>query len=472
MDSADVQKEFEPFRRKMQAKGLHEQVIDLFQEYYLRLRSGVSQALIGEQDINPVQEGKISELQDLGQDEYDLGLGSLHEVVMIKLNGGLGTSMGMPYAKSLLKVKSELTFLDLILEQARVAQEKSGTGSLALMNSFNTQQDTLDYLQSKGLSQSELPFCFMQNMYPKVDAQTLQPASSPQDPDLEWNPPGHGDIYAALVTSGVLDQLLQQGKRFAFISNADNLGAVIHPAILGYIRRRELPFLMEVARRTESDKKGGHLALTNDGRLILREIAQCPESDMGAFQDVQRHGYFNTNNIWLDLQKLKDYVQNRGLPRLPLIVNPKTLDPRDGGSARVYQLETAMGAAISEFENSGAILVGRDRFIPVKKTNDLLAVRSDCYILSRGYQLLPHPQRDLPQIEIDLDSEFYKLVDQFEARFPYGPPSLLQCRYLQVKGDIMFEQDVICQAKVELINRSGQQQKIQAGSLLKGVLEF
>ncbi|MFP4629936.1 MAG: UTP--glucose-1-phosphate uridylyltransferase [Desulfohalobiaceae bacterium] len=472
MDSADVQKEFEPFRRKMQAKGLHEQVIDLFQEYYLRLRSGVSQALIGEQDINPVQEGKISELQDLGQDEYDLGLGSLHEVVMIKLNGGLGTSMGMPYAKSLLKVKSELTFLDLILEQARVAQEKSGTGSLALMNSFNTQQDTLDYLQSKGLSQSELPFCFMQNMYPKVDAQTLQPASSPQDPDLEWNPPGHGDIYAALVTSGVLDQLLQQGKRFAFISNADNLGAVIHPAILGYIRRRELPFLMEVARRTESDKKGGHLALTNDGRLILREIAQCPESDMGAFQDVQRHGYFNTNNIWLDLQKLKDYVQNRGLPRLPLIVNPKTLDPRDEGSARVYQLETAMGAAISEFENSGAILVGRDRFIPVKKTNDLLAVRSDCYILSRGYQLLPHPQRDLPQIEIDLDSEFYKLVDQFEARFPYGPPSLLQCRYLQVKGDIMFEQDVICQAKVELINRSGQQQKIQAGSLLKGVLEF
>ncbi|MFP4212722.1 MAG: UTP--glucose-1-phosphate uridylyltransferase [Desulfohalobiaceae bacterium] len=472
MDSADVQKEFEPFRRKMQAKGLHEQVIDLFQEYYLRLRSGVSQALIGEQDINPVQEGKISELQDLGQDEYDLGLGSLHEVVMIKLNGGLGTSMGMPYAKSLLKVKSELTFLDLILEQARVAQEKSGTGSLALMNSFNTQQDTLDYLQSKGLSQSELPFCFMQNMYPKVDAQTLQPASSPQDPDLEWNPPGHGDIYAALVTSGVLDQLLQQGKRFAFISNADNLGAVIHPAILGYIRSRELPFLMEVARRTESDKKGGHLALTNDGRLILREIAQCPESDMGAFQDVQRHGYFNTNNIWLDLQKLKDYVQNRGLPRLPLIVNPKTLDPRDEGSARVYQLETAMGAAISEFENSGAILVGRDRFIPVKKTNDLLAVRSDCYILSRGYQLLPHPQRDLPQIEIDLDSEFYKLVDQFEARFPYGPPSLLQCRYLQVKGDIMFEQDVICQAKVELINRSGQQQKIQAGSLLKGVLEF
>ncbi|MFW6179992.1 MAG: UTP--glucose-1-phosphate uridylyltransferase [Desulfohalobiaceae bacterium] len=452
MDSADVQKEFEPFRRKMQAKGLHEQVIDLFQEYYLRLRSGVSQALIGEQDINPVQEGKISELQDLGQDEYDLGLGSLHEVVMIKLNGGLGTSMGMPYAKSLLKVKSELTFLDLILEQARVAQEKSGTGSLALMNSFNTQQDTLDYLQSKGLSQSELPFCFMQNMYPKVDAQTLQPASSPQDPDLEWNPPGHGDIYAALVTSGVLDQLLQQGKRFAFISNADNL--------------------VEVARRTESDKKGGHLALTNDGRLILREIAQCPESDMGAFQDVQRHGYFNTNNIWLDLQKLKDYVQNRGLPRLPLIVNPKTLDPRDEGSARVYQLETAMGAAISEFENSGAILVGRDRFIPVKKTNDLLAVRSDCYILSRGYQLLPHPQRDLPQIEIDLDSEFYKLVDQFEARFPYGPPSLLQCRYLQVKGDIMFEQDVICQAKVELINRSGQQQKIQAGSLLKGVLEF
>ncbi|MGM0423496.1 MAG: UTP--glucose-1-phosphate uridylyltransferase [Thermodesulfobacteriota bacterium] len=470
--AAHMQKEFEPFRRKMQAKGLPELVIDLFYEYYSRLLSGASQALIGEQEIQPVQKGQVPRLQDLGKEEEELGLKSMQQVVMIKLNGGLGTSMGMPYAKSLLRVKSEQTFLDLILEQARAAQDKSGAGSLALMNSFNTHQDTLDYLRQKGLPESEQPFFFLQNMYPKVDAKTLQPASSPQDPDLEWNPPGHGDIYAALVTSGVLDKLLQQGKRYAFISNADNLGAVIQPAILGYVLRQGVPFLMEVAQRTESDKKGGHLATLQDGRLILREIAQCPESDLDAFQDVQRYSYFNTNNIWLDLQKFQEYVQARGLPRLPLILNPKHLDPREEESPKVYQLETAMGAAISEFEHSGALLVGRDRFAPVKKTNDLLAVRSDCYILNQYNQLLPNPKRQLPQIKIDLDSDFYKLVDQFEARFPFGPPSLLQCESLLVQGDVLFERDVVCQSEVQLINRSSQQQRVKAGSVLKGVLEF
>ncbi|MFP4479352.1 MAG: UTP--glucose-1-phosphate uridylyltransferase [Desulfohalobiaceae bacterium] len=464
--------EFEPFKRKMQAKGLPNLVIDLFQEYYFRLRSGASQALIPEQDIQPVPRGQIPRLEALGREEESLGLKSLQQVVMIKLNGGLGTSMGMPYAKSLLQVKSEQTFLDLILEQARSAKGKSGAGSLALMNSFNTHQDTLDYLRRKGLPEAEQPFFFLQNMYPKVDAQTLQPASSPNDPELEWNPPGHGDIYAALATSGVLDKLLQQGKRFAFISNADNLGAIIQPAILGYILRQGFSFLMEVAQRTETDKKGGHLAALQDGRLILREIAQCPEYDLEAFQDVHSYSHFNTNNIWLDLQKFKEYVQTNGLPRLPLIVNPKNLDPREGDSPLVYQLETAMGAAISEFENTGALLVDRDRFAPVKKTNDLLAVRSDCYILNEDFQLMPHPERKLPQIKIDLDSEFYKLVDQFEARFPFGPPSLLQCSSLQVQGDILFEKDVVCQEEVQLINRSRRQHRIQTGSVLRGVLEF
>jgi UTP--glucose-1-phosphate uridylyltransferase len=266
----------------------------------------------------------------------------------------------------------------------------------------------------------------------------------------------------------MLDRLLEAGKRYALVSNADNLGAVLNPSILGYFIRNELQFLMEVAKRSPADKKGGHLARQTDGRLVLREIAQCPEEDIPAFQDIDRHRYFNTNSIWLDLHVLQDMISTQGLPRLPLIVNPKHLDPRDESSPRVYQLETAMGAAISSFQRSAALHVDRKRFAPVKKTNDLLVIRSDCYELSPTYQLLPSPKRSLPPIEVELDSEYFKKVDQFETRFSQGEPSLIDCERLMIEGDVLFEADVVCKGKVELYNKTSIQQRVAQGTVLDG----
>lgn len=52
--------------------------------------------------------------------------------------------------------------------------------------------------------------------------------------------------------------------------------------------------------RTESDKKGGHLAKRkSDGQFILRESAQCAKEDESAFQDTDKHKFFNTNNLWV-----------------------------------------------------------------------------------------------------------------------------------------------------------------------------
>ncbi len=225
---------------------------------------------------------------------------------------------------------------------------------------------------------------------------------------------------------------------------------------------------MEVAKRSSADKKGGHLAKYANGQLVLREGAQCAERDFEYFQDINRHRFFNTNNLWLDLLMLKDYIQTQGLPELPLIVNPKNLNPRDEESPRVYQLETAMGSAISVFEGSSALRVNRNRFIPVKKTNDLLAIRSDCYILNKYFELTPNPRRQLGPIEIDLDENYYKKVDQFEKRFPHSPPSLIECQYLKVKGDVWFEDNVICKKNVEVINPSNIQKKVPQGSELEG----
>ncbi len=107
----------------------------------------------------------------------------------------------------------------------------------------------------------------------------MAPAYWPESPAKEWNPPGHGDLYAAISTSGTLDQLLEGGYEYAFVSNSDNLGAVLDTEILGYFAEERLPFLMEVAHRTRADRKGGHLAQLENGQLILRELAQCPPDE-------------------------------------------------------------------------------------------------------------------------------------------------------------------------------------------------
>lgn len=455
------------FEQKMRSIDLPDEVIGLFKKYLSRLYNpNETLNLIPEQEISPLEYQDLAKLSSLTLEHEQYGKSILDKAVMIKLNGGLGTSMGMPYAKSLLTLRQGYTFLDIILKQANINAE-AGEFFLILMNSLNTDRDVRDYLD-KYYSGEKQPRIFKQHDYPKVLAQNLEPAVYPQDPQLEWNPPGHGDIYASLWTSGMLEELLEAGKRYAFISNADNLGASINPKILGYFAQNGFPLLMEVARRSPSDKKGGHLAKYSKGKLILREEPQCPKNDLQYFQDIERHRFFNTNNIWVDLEMLRDYIENNGLPELPLIVNPKNLNPRREDTPEVYQLETAMGAAVSVFENSRALQVERDRFVPVKKTNDLLAIRSDCFVLNENLELSTHPERKLGPVEINLDSNYYKKVDQFEQRFPWGVPSLLYCESLKVVGDVLFESGVTCRGKVEVKNSDQVQRKVSSGSELIG----
>ena len=365
---------------------------------------------------------------------------------MIKLNGGLGTSMGMTKAKSLVEVKDGLTFLDVIARQATPR-----ACPLLLMDSFRTREDSLAVLEGYDELKGDLPLDFVQNKEPKLDAETLDPVSWEADPDLEWCPPGHGDIYPALVASGLLDQLLERGYETAFVSNADNLGATLDPRILSWFRAEGLPFLMEVSRRGENDRKGGHLARRRaDGQLVLRESAQTADEDEDAFQDITRHQFFNTNSLWIDLRALADKLEQEGgaLP-LPLIVNRKTVDPADPESPDVIQLETAMGAAVGVFEGAGGIEVARDRFAPVKTTNDLLVLRSDCYEVTDDWRVVLAGGRDA-QPGVDLDPEHYKLLDGFEERFPHGPPSLVGADRLVVRGDVTFGADVTVTGAAEL----------------------
>ena len=85
--------------------------------------------------------------------------------------------------------------------------------------------------------------------------------------------------------------------------------------------------------------------------------------------------------------------ENGGLLPLPIIKNVKNLNPRDKSTAKVVQLEVAMGAAIGTLDNTGAIEVNRSRFAPVKTTEDLFALRSDAYVVTDDYRLELAAQR-------------------------------------------------------------------------------
>ena len=343
---------------------------------------------------------------------------------------------------------------------------------MVLMNSFSTQADSLAALQQYPELQGDIPLDFLQHKVPKVVQSDLSPAIWPADPELEWWPPGHGDIYTALVTSGMLESMLTAGYEYVFVSNADNLGAVIDTAILGYFARNSLPFMMEVADRTEADRKGGHLAKRPNGQLILRESAQCPEEDTYTFQDVSRHRYFNTNNLWINLSALRQRLaRDNNVLELSMIRNSKTVDPTDSSSTPVFQLETAMGAAIAVFEKAGAVRVPRSRFAPVKTTSDLLSIRSDDYVLNEKFVVVPAEDRRVGPAIVSLDSNWFRFIGDLESRFPHGAPSLIDCKKFTVSGEFWFGKNITLQGDVKMVNKTAQQVCVEDGAIISGYWE-
>ena len=426
---------FTPFEEKMESAGVPAAAVKAFSRCYEALVSNHS-GMIPETDIQPADQ--VVDWQDITASTPAADKDLISQCVCIKLNGGLGTSMGLQKAKSLLKVKGEDTFLDLIVRQVKHLRSISGTPvRLLLMNSFSTSADTLAYLEkyaSDGFAdpaQVEL----MQNRVPKILADGLAPASCPEQPELEWCPPGHGDLYPALLGSGWLDRLLADGVKYAFVSNSDNLGAQLDMNFLRWFAESGAPFVMEVTRRTDAD---------------------IPE-----FQDISKHRYFNTNTLWIRLDALKEILDaNGGVLPLPMIRNSKTLNPRDPESAPVYQLETAMGAGIECFPGARAVNVPRSRFFPVKTTSDLLLLRSDAIAVDEDGKVALAPEREGKTPVVDLDSKLYKLVDSLDS---LGLPSLIGLDKLTLRGRFHFQDGAVLQGTLLMENDSEETKEILPG---------
>src|SRR4051794_18414622 len=453
----------EQARRKMEEAGVDRVAIEVFSHYYRLVESGET-GMIPEDTIDPVDMPALDAV-DLPTPTPIEGLAG---TAVIKLNGGLGTSMGLDRAKSLLEVRDGLSFLDIIVRQVLWARAEYGVSlPLIFMNSFRTSQDTEQAMSGyDDLSVPELPLDFLQNKEPKLLLEDLTPVTWEKNPDLEWCPPGHGDLYTALRGSGLLDRLIDAGYTQVFVSNSDNLGATPDPRVAEWFARSGAPFAIEAVRRTPSDRKGGHFARRkSDGRIVLRETAQTLDEDKEALADLSRHRFASTNNLWFDLRAMREELAARdGILGLALIKNVKTVDPSDSTTPEVIQIETAMGAAIEVFDGAALIEVSRERFLPVKTTNDLLVLRSDCYDLEESHHLVLDEGLDAVPF-VDLDGRYYKVVDEFDERFPEGVPSLQRAKQLVVEGDWTFGKDVTVVGDARLAGDGG---RVDSGETLGG----
>jgi UDP-N-acetylglucosamine pyrophosphorylase len=457
------------YEAKMKAEGLNNSAIAAF-KYNLSVLVSGANTMMGESTLDPVDSLPAYESLPEPTDAGAL----LKKTVVLKLNGGLGTGMGLDKAKSLLEVTSGNTFLDLIAKQVGTMKGQFQIDlKFMLMNSFSTSKDTLEALSRYPDLGTGSDLEFVQNKAPKVTASDMTPADWPKEPGHEWCPPGHGDLYPAMLGSGTLDKLLADGFKYMFVSNSDNLGATMDLKILQHFASSGAPFMMECAMRTDADKKGGHLAKDKaTGGLTLRESAQCPDEDEKEFQNVGKYKFFNTNNLWVDLEALKaQFDKHNGLLPLPVMKNSKTVDPRDKASTKVLQLETAMGAAISCFEGASAIVIPRSRFAPVKTTNDLFALRSDAYMLTPDFRIVLADSRNGVPPDVKLDG-MYKFTDAMETCIPNGPPSLINCVKVVVEGEVEFAAGVVVKGTVTFKNASGSKKVIAAGEYKDQTVEL
>ncbi|MFC1752510.1 UTP--glucose-1-phosphate uridylyltransferase [Thermoproteota archaeon] len=437
------------FLEKLSKKTSFTEVKLNFLSLYLKYLCGDT-GKIAWQDITPVSEQDLTSYNSISDQCIELGKTMISKAAVLKLNGGLGTTMGCKGPKSSIKVTDNLSFLELIAAQMNALRRLYNTPvPLILLNSYYTSAETAAIL-SNTIDYMDLS----QNEFPRIDTVTGFPFIYHADPDQEWNPPGHGDIFSVLHTSGLLDQLLDKGISYLFISNADNLGAVLDPKILGFICENKIDFLMETTLKSNQDVKGGTL-VRHHNHLQLLERAQVEQSHLTDFEDIKTFKVFNTNSIWLNLSTLKQALSS-GFLKLPLIVNEKTIHDHP-----VVQLETAMGAGIAHFKNSCSVIVDRNRFLPVKKTSDLMILQSDLIEKDDNGNFKFSPNRKIsayPPIRL---SSHFNTVDDYMKRIT-APPSLKEMTSLTLDGDITIGPNVIFKGEVKIHVEKGQAIHLEA----------
>uniref|UniRef100_A0A914CVW0 UTP--glucose-1-phosphate uridylyltransferase n=1 Tax=Acrobeloides nanus TaxID=290746 RepID=A0A914CVW0_9BILA len=284
------------------------------------------------------------------------------------------------------------------------------------------------------------------------------PGKADEKNDEGWYPPGHGNIFQSLAYSGILDELLEQGRDICFVSNIDNTGANVDLRIANAMCNGVADYIMEVTDKTPADVKGGTLIEIN-GKIMHLEMPQVPEDHVEDFCSMTTFRIFNTNNIWVNLRAVKEKLNSISME---IIANKKKLK----NGQEVIQLETSIGGSIRNFESALSVRVGRHRFLPVKKTQDLAAIMSDLYIVDGNYVLRLNPERPIPTAPIVKLSKHFDSVHEFQRRFK-SISSMKDVVHLTVSGDVVFGKNVVLKGVVVIIADEGHSIEITQGSFIE-----
>ncbi|CZT47431.1 probable UTP-glucose-1-phosphate uridylyltransferase [Rhynchosporium secalis] len=415
--------------------------------------------------IAPPAVNQVVDYNELANSE---SVGFLNKLAVLKLNGGLGTSMGCVGPKSVIEVREGMSFLDLSVRQIEYLNRTYNVNvPFVLMNSFNTDEDTQNIIKKYEGHDIDI-LTFNQSRYPRILKDSLLPAPKTFDsPISDWYPPGHGDVFESLYNSGILDKLIERGVEILFLSNVDNLGAVVDLRILQHMVKTDAEYIMELTDKTKADVKGGTI-IDYEGSVRLLEIAQVPKEHTNEFKSIKKFKYFNTNNIWLNLKAVKRIVENNEL-EMEIIPNNKSIpaDKKGESDVSIVQLETAVGAAIRHFKNAHGVNVPRRRFLPVKTCSDLMLVKSDLYSLKHG-QLQIDPSRFGPAPLIKLGNDFKKVSD-FQKRIG-SIPKIIELDHLTITGAVNLGRGVTLKGTVIIVATEGSTIDIPPGSILENVV--
>lgn len=393
-------------------------------------------------------EGKIVKYEDLEEsaDPKDL----LSKLAVLKLNGGLGTTMGCHGSKSAIQVKKGQNFLDMSIKQVQDLNKQHGVKvPFILMNSFNTDKETIALTK-----QYKDIIMFNQPKHPRIDSKTHMIIEG----DERYYPAGHGEMLIAIVKTGVLDELIEKGKEYVFVSNVDNLAATVDLKILEYLQKNNIDFGMEVTEKTKADVKGGTL-INYDGKLKLLEIAQVPEEYKKEFKSIDKFKIFNTNSVWINLRALKIAIE-KGMD-LDIIRNEKRVEGKS-----VIQLETAVGAAVKFFERNCGILVPRSRFVPVKSCSDLFLLRSSLYEDKNGVISMT-PKRNIPSLpSVRLIGSNFSDIKGYEECVQ-SEPDIVDMESLVLAGNVVIQKNVTLKGEVIICATDGSQYDVPENSVLE-----
>jgi len=434
---------------------------DGFKKLFAKYLSADSDASINWQKIEKLPSEAVVPYEDLPTPSKSEIRQMLSKLVVVKLNGGLGTSMGCKGPKSIIAIRNDLTFLDLTVQQIEYLNKTYDADvPLILMNSFNTDEDTHKVIKKyAGLRVRILTF--NQSRYPRIKKESLMPlAQDLYSNNEEWCPPGHGDFYQSFKFSGLLDEMTGEGRNICFVSNIDNSGAMVDVNILKGMCSSGDEFLMEVTEKTRADVKGGTL-IWYENKLRLLELAQVPKEYKEEFKSIKKFNVFNTNSIWVDLNAVQR-VMEEGTLDMEIIVNNKTINE----GVNIIQLEIAVGAAMKCFEKCKGIKVPRSRFLPVKQTDDLLLIMSNLYNLEHG-SLKMSPARMFGTTPlVKLGAANFSKVKDFLSRFG-TIPDVMELHHLTVSGNVHFGRNIVLKGTVIIIANHGERIDIPDGAILE-----